>query len=330
MDKLKVGLIGIGRIAQDHLAALAKVEAAEVFALSSRNREALTKAAERFGAKALYQDYHELLANKDVQAVMICTPNRLHYSMALEALEAGKHVFLEKPMAETLREGCNIAITAAAEGLTVSVCYLSRYMPVFAEAARLIKSGAVGKPLMFTGRRFWHRDKFPEWWAAEKHLAIPHFGSHSLDLGVWYLGGTGTRVFAEGLSTKSAFSGESEYSLVARMTTGAILSLDFSMTCRRAQFDHVIICENATISIPGVTKILLDEKTHFEIDEDDCYKKGFYEEAKEFVAAVLEDRESLTSAGESLKSMELVEAAVRSAETGQSVTIAGEPCPKKP
>jgi len=321
MEKLRVGLIGVGRIAKDHLAGLAKAENAEIFALSSRSREAVAQAAERYHPKVSYQDYRELLRNGDVQAVMICTPNRLHHPMALEALAAGKHVFLEKPMAESLHGACEVALLAAKKGLSVSVCYLSRYMPVFAEARRLVATGAIGRPIAFVGRRFWQREAFPDWWKEEKHLAIPHFGSHSLDLAVWYLGGRGARVYADALSTKSAFPGEAEYVLAARTTTGALISLEFSMSCRNPQFDHMIIGDGGTATISGVTKIVVNGKDHFEINEDKCYQTGFYEEVKEFCTAVLEGRPALTSADESLKSMELVEAAVQSVETGRAITL---------
>ena len=321
MERLNVGVIGIGRIARDHLKGLAQVESARIFALSSRNRDAVTKAAEEYHAEVFYQDYRELLANGDVHAVMICTPNRLHYPMALEALAAGKHVFLEKPMAESLADARDVVQKAKSRGLSVSVCYLSRYMPIFAEAKKLVASGALGKPLALVGRRFWHRETFPEWWKEEKHLAIPHFGSHSLDLGVWYLGGRGKRVYAEGTPAKGAFPGESEYALVARMTTGAVISLELSMSCRNPQFDHVIIGESATATVDGVTRIVVNGKTHFEIGEDECYQRGFRDEVAEFVSAVLEGRAALTSAEESTKSMELVEGAVESAESGRAVTL---------
>ncbi len=326
MRKLKVGLIGIGSIARDHLAGLSRVESAEIFALSSRNREALTSAAEKYGAKATYRDYRQLLANDDVEAVWVCTPNRLHYPMALEVLDAGKHLFLEKPMAETLGECVDIANRAGERQLSVSLCYLSRYMPTWRAVRKAVDEGAVGAPLMFVGRRMWFRDAFPQWWADEKRLAIPHFGSHSIDLGVWFLGGRGEEVFAAAASMKKQFPGESEYILAVRMSTGAMMSLEFSMTSRRTQFDHILVGEQGTLALEG-NKVLLNGQVYFETDDEHLYGEAFRGEAEEFVSAVLEGRPSLTSAGESLKSMEIVEAALRSADTGRSVSVASLSAP---
>ncbi|MHC4712681.1 MAG: Gfo/Idh/MocA family protein [Planctomycetota bacterium] len=321
MRKLRVGLIGIGSIARDHLAGLSRVDGAEIFALSSRNREALTSAAEKYGAKATYRDYRQLIANDEVEAVWVCTPNRLHYPMAMEVLEAGRHLFLEKPMADTLGECVEIADRANERQLSVSLCYLSRYMPTWRAVRRAVDEGAVGEPLMFVGRRMWWRDEFPRWWADEKRLAIPHFGSHSIDLGVWLLGGRGEEVFAVAASMKKQFPGESEYILAARMTTGAMMNLEFSMTSRRSQFDHILVGEQGTLALDG-NKVLLNGQVYFETDDERLYGEAFRGEAEEFVSAVLEGRPSLTSAGEALKSMEIVEAALRSADSGRSVSVA--------
>jgi len=320
MAKLRVGLIGVGSIARDHLEGLSKVQDAEIFALSSRSDEARTAAAEKYGAEHLYSDYRELLADPEVEAVWVCTPNRLHYPMAMEVLSAGKHLFLEKPMAETLAECRDIADTARQKGLSVSVCYLSRYMPPYRAARRAVDEGKIGEPVMFIGRRMWRRDEFPGWWADEKNLAIPHFGSHSIDLGVWYLGARAAEVFAVAQSRKKEFPGESDYVLAARMESGAMMNFEFSMTSRHAQFDHILVGEEGTLTILG-NRVLLDGETHFEIDDDAMYKEGFYEEAREFVAAVVENRPSLTSADESLKSMEIVQAALESVRTGKSLAL---------
>ncbi len=321
MAKLKVGVIGIGSIANDHLTGLAKVENAEIFALSSRNRSRVMAAAEKFGAKVWYQDYKQLIANDDVRAVWVCTPNRLHYPMAMEVLAAGKHLFLEKPMGETLGQCREIHETAKANGLQASLCYLSRYMPVYREVRRVINEGAIGTPRYFVGRRMWYRDSFPSWWADEKRLGIPHFGSHSIDLGVWFLGGRGMHVFAQADSRKKEFPGESDYALTCRMTSGGVINLVFSMSSRYVQSDHVIVVDEGALTINGADTILLNGEPFRRIAGEDAYALGFYNEAREFVEAVLEGRPSLTNSQEALKSVEIVEAAGQSADTNRSVTI---------
>lgn len=321
MEKLRVGLIGIGGIALDHMAGLSKVERAEIFALSSRNPDAVNKAAEKYGAKFKTQNYKELIANDDVQAVWVCTPNRLHYSMAMEVLEAGKHLFLEKPMAESLAECVEIRDSAAAKGLNVSLCYLSRYMPVYSQVRRIIDEGKIGTPNYLLGRRMSWRDSFPGWWADEKRLAIPHFGSHSIDLAVWFLGGRGRHVFAQADAKKKDFPGESEYALTARLTSGGVVNLVFAMSSRHAQSDHIIIGNEGTLTINGAETILLNDEPLWKVGNEGAYAPAFQAEAAEFVEAVLENRPSLTSAEEALKSMEIVEAAGKSANTNQSVTI---------
>ncbi|MCD6405472.1 MAG: hypothetical protein J7M19_06570, partial [Planctomycetes bacterium] len=85
--------------------------------------------------------------------------------------------------------------------------------------------------------------------------------------------------------------------------------------------DHVIVGDEGALTINGADTILLNGKPFRQIAGDDAYALGFYNEAREFVEAVLEGRASLTSSQEALKSVEIVEAAGQSADTGRSVTI---------
>ena len=96
--KVKIGIIGVGTIGSVHADAYAKVADAEVVAICDINPETLKAKSERHGVALTYADYHELLANPDIEAVSICVPNDLHAPIAIDALKAGKHVLLEKPM----------------------------------------------------------------------------------------------------------------------------------------------------------------------------------------------------------------------------------------
>ena len=96
--KVKIGIIGVGTIGSVHADAYAKVADAEVAAICDINPETLKAKSERHGVALTYADYHELLANPDIEAVSICVPNDLHAPIAIDALKAGKHVLLEKPM----------------------------------------------------------------------------------------------------------------------------------------------------------------------------------------------------------------------------------------
>src|SRR5262245_34137356 len=97
--QLQIGILGCGAIAQfAHLPAFARAKRAKLVALCDAADDLLTAVGSKAGVKRLHKNYDELLADKEVQAVLIAVPDALHVSLAAKALHAGKHVFVEKPL----------------------------------------------------------------------------------------------------------------------------------------------------------------------------------------------------------------------------------------
>ena len=112
--KLKVGIIGCGGIAfEKHMPGLAKLDGVELIAFCNRTRSKVERAAAEFGIKEsfIYQDYNELINNPEVDLVHICTPNDTHAEISIAAMEAGKDVMVEKPMALNAEEAEKMYLT---------------------------------------------------------------------------------------------------------------------------------------------------------------------------------------------------------------------------
>ncbi|MBT7164965.1 MAG: Gfo/Idh/MocA family oxidoreductase, partial [Victivallales bacterium] len=103
--KMKIGIIGAGTIGSVHADAYKKVGDADLVALCDILPDTLAEKAKRHGIPLTYATHHELLANPDIDGVSICVPNNMHAPIAIDALKAGKHVMLEKPMAMSTAEG---------------------------------------------------------------------------------------------------------------------------------------------------------------------------------------------------------------------------------
>src|SRR5262245_21841273 len=102
MNRVRYGVIGLGWFGEKHCEALAGLPNVELAAVCTRRPERLQEVAGRFGVARAFTDYRELLADPDVDAVSVVTMWDQHAAPTLAALQAGKHVFLEKPMASTL------------------------------------------------------------------------------------------------------------------------------------------------------------------------------------------------------------------------------------
>lgn len=144
----KVAFIGAGGIAGAHANNYKKIEGVELIAAADVNAAGLAKFKENQGVQRVYADFKEMLAKEtDVDAVSVCTPNGLHAANTIAALEAGKHVIVEKPMGMTAAE-CNAMIAAAEKAKKVLTCgFQWRFDPRTQLIRKHVESGAFGKVL---------------------------------------------------------------------------------------------------------------------------------------------------------------------------------------
>lgn len=143
---MKIGIIGGGMISGHHLSAVARYRGSQVIGIVDRDGARAAAQAQRFGVPHAFEKVSQLLALKP-DVIHVLTPPDSHAALAQEALEAGSHVYVEKPMAVTVGE-CDAMIKAAARaGRELCVGHCWNYIPVIAQAQELIASGAAGEVL---------------------------------------------------------------------------------------------------------------------------------------------------------------------------------------
>ena len=142
MEKMRVGIIGIGFIGAAHIEALRRLGYVDVVALADA-QGAEEKAAQLYVPKG-YSDYKEMLDRENLDAVHICTPNFLHYEMAMAAMERGIHVMVEKPFTVTLEEAEKLASYAEQHHILSGVNHTLRMFPQVAQMKALVDKGDVG------------------------------------------------------------------------------------------------------------------------------------------------------------------------------------------
>lgn len=192
VGKLRMGIVGAGGIAQDrHIPAYLELQdKVEIVALQDLNMERAQEAANRFDIPQVFQEYTELF--EVVDAVTICTPNKFHAEIAIQALEAGVHVLCEKPMAITA-QACEEMIAASQKTNTkLSIAYHYRHTQEARVAKQAILNGEIGDPLV-TRVQAMRRRKVPGWGVfTNKELqgggSLIDWGCHFLDLAIWLLG----------------------------------------------------------------------------------------------------------------------------------------------
>ncbi|RAN89028.1 dehydrogenase [Bacillus sp. SRB_28] len=191
VKKLRIGIIGAGGIAQGrHIPAFVKLhEYCTITAIHDRNIERAKQIAETYNIPYVFETYEEVF--KEVDAVCICTPNKFHAEISIAALQAGKHVLCEKPMALTAAECEKMIESAKNSGKKLTIAYHYRYMKE-SQVAKQMMIGEIGTPLVVRVKAL-RRRKVPGWGVfTNKELqgggSLIDYGCHLLDLALWLIG----------------------------------------------------------------------------------------------------------------------------------------------
>lgn len=192
MEKTRVGIIGCGGIANGkHMPALAKVKDCEMVAFCDIVVEKAEAAAKQFGTPdaKVYADYKELLKDKSIDVVHVCTPNREHSFITVDALHAGKHVMCEKPMAINSKEAQKMVDAARETGKLLSIGYQNRFRPDSLYLKKEAEDGTFGD-IYFAKATALRRRAVPTWGVflnEEEQGGGPliDIGTHALDLTLW-------------------------------------------------------------------------------------------------------------------------------------------------
>jgi len=200
---LRIGLVGLGRLGKRHAQNLAeRVPGAKLVAVCSPVAEEREWARNTLGVEALHAELRELLARGDVDAVFLVTPTALHPGQIVEALQAGKHVFCEKPLALELAECRRVEAEAAKHPrLKVMIGYGRRFDPSYSDAYVKVKSGLIGTPFLVRSQNLDMNDPsgFFVRFAPTSGGIFLDCSVHDIDLARWFLGSPKpVRVFAAG------------------------------------------------------------------------------------------------------------------------------------
>ncbi len=191
---IKVGIIGCGGIANGkHMPSLKKVKDCEMVAFCDIIPERAEKAAQQFGTPdaKVYTDYRELLQDPQIEVVHICTPNRAHSFITVDALEAGKHVMCEKPMAINAAEAKKMLDAAKRTGKKLSIGYQSRFRDDSQYMKTEADAGTFGD-IYYAKATALRRRAVPTWGVFLNEYEqgggpLIDIGTHALDLTLWMM-----------------------------------------------------------------------------------------------------------------------------------------------
>lgn len=193
-ERLRVAIVGAGMMGAVHTRA-ARLAGAEIMGIAASTAHSAQQAARKLRLPVAYESPEEALLDPRVNVVHICTPNTTHYRFSLKALEAGKHVICEKPLAMSLAEARQLAQAARERDRVATVPFVYRYHPMVREARALVSSGELGALHLIHGSYLqdWLLDATTTNWrvdatAGGASRAFADIGSHWCDLIEWITG----------------------------------------------------------------------------------------------------------------------------------------------
>lgn len=244
---IRVAVIGMGFGSAVHIPALKYLDETEVVAVCARREERAKAVAARHNIEIASDNWREVINHPEVDAVVIATPPYLHHQMVIAALEAGKHVLCEKPLARNLAETRDMVKLAQVANVVAMVNHEFRYLPVRARVKELIDEGYIGEPhtastVVFRSSLADPNER-PYGWLMEQDKAggmLGASGSHYIDTLRWWLGDihavcgtTSTKVTHRRLPDSSSMArvdADDNFAFILRFANSAIATVHFSAT----------------------------------------------------------------------------------------------------
>ncbi|MDC3412174.1 Gfo/Idh/MocA family oxidoreductase [Aquibacillus sp. 3ASR75-11] len=347
---LKVGVVGVGSISQFHIEPYLSNEQVELVALCDLNEDRLQENGKRYDVAELYTDYHDLLKNEAIDAVSICTWNNSHAEIAIAAMEAGKHVLVEKPLSMTVDEALAVEATQRKTGKLLQVGFVRRH----GDNAKLLKTfidhGELGE-IYYAKTSCLRRLGNPGGWFSDITKSgggpLIDLGVHMIDI-CWYFMGKPRPVSVSGNTYKKlgnrshignlSFYKAADYdptlndvedltNAMIRFENGASIMVDVSFTLQ-AKKDELYV---KLFGDKGGAEIepelaIVNEKHNTilnvtpQIDKLDFdFNQAFVNEINHFVDCCLNGTETIAPVSDGVQVMKMLNAVYESAKTGKEV-----------
>ncbi len=335
MAELRVGVVGCGLIGRRRAAEAAHDPRTVLAVAADVDHDAAQQVATAHGARAM-DDWRELVTAADVDVVCVATPNGYLAEIACAALEAGKHVLLEKPMGRSVAEARAIAQAGERANRRVKVGFNHRYHPALARAHAELEAGTIGAPIN-ARVRYGHggRPGYEKEWRGDGTLAgggeLTDQGVHVADLLHWFLGlprelyaVTQRAVWPLGALEDNAFA-------ILRYERERVASFHTSWTQWKNLFSFELFGERGALIVEGLGRSYGDETLTIVrramqggVPETERLlfegpDLSWREEWNDFVGGILEGRGVLGDANDGIIAMETLAALYRSASTGRPV-----------
>ena len=309
MSKVRIGVAGAnGAFGSKHLDALAQIEEVEIVAAMATTLDKADGVADKYSIPNRFDNYNQMLGLSDLDAVILATPTQIHAEQGLKAMAAGKHVLIEIPMADTLADSEALVAKQKETGLVAMAGHVRRFNPSHQWVHNKIVAGELSVQQMDIQTYFFRRTNMnakgePRSWT--DHL-LWHHACHSIDLFRYQAGEEVTEVHAIQGPTHPDLGIAMDMSILMKTETGKLCTLSLSFNNNGPLGSYFrYICDNGTY-IASYDDLYDGHNNQIDVSDVDVSLNGIELIDREFVSAILEDREPNSSLEQCLPAMRIM------------------------
>tara|TARA_R110002096_G_scaffold215671_8_gene403552 strand:+ start:335 stop:1321 length:987 start_codon:yes stop_codon:yes gene_type:complete len=324
-----IGIIGAGNFSSRHIEAIEKIPSLSLKVICRRDAASLALLTDKYKLKGV-TDYHQIINNPEIDAVLIATPHHLHTQIALEAAATGKHILLEKPMASTYSDCKAIYEACEKSGVKLMIGQVAQFSPSFIAAKKCIASGEIGEIFMTkaTSISFWKHGDRKDW-----HLKKASGGGYLLTVAIHQLDALCALIPSE---VSRVYATMTNVFHEDEVDDGGVILLDFKngqkASLHYSGFKNGVndICidfngDKGSLKIDNTKGAFLGKDQNYQLlpasFSKDWMNEALVQQWEEFSNAIIENREPAASGRQTLKVMEVVFAAFDSASTGDPISL---------
>lgn len=309
MNKIRIGIAGAnGAFGSKHMDAISTIEDAQITAVMATSMAKADSAADRLDVPHRFDDFDTFLACDDLDAVILATPTQLHATQGLAAMDAGKHVLIEIPMADTLADSQRLVARQTETGLTAMAGHVRRFNPSHQYVHNEISAGKLSIQQMDVQTYFFRRTNMnakgePRSWT--DHL-LWHHACHTIDLFMYQTGEMITEVHAVQGPVHPELGIAMDMSILMKTPSGKIctLSLSFNNDGPLGTFFRYI-CDNATY-VARYDDLFDGSDAPIDVSKVDVSMNGIELIDREFISAIRDKREPNSSLAQCLPAMQVM------------------------
>ncbi|MDP3065529.1 MAG: Gfo/Idh/MocA family oxidoreductase [Methanobacteriaceae archaeon] len=307
MKKVNVGVVGVGAMGHNHVRVYSRLKNANLMAVSDLMKGTLAEVSKKYQTVG-FVDYDNILKMPEIEAVSVCVPTTYHYEVVMSAIEQGKHVLVEKPIAFTINEAREMIRAAKRKGVKLATGHVERFNPAVLEAKKLIREGLIGEIVSVSAKRV---GPFPP---RIKDVGVTiDLAIHEVDVMSYLLDSPASRVYAHVGSRLEKCEFEDHAEIMMEFYNGAIGVLEVNWLTPYKKRKLEVIGTDGIISLDYIDqKVELFGKNARKIKVP--HHEPLMEELNSFLNSIMDDEKPKITGEDGMHALKVVLAAMQSAK----------------